>query len=135
MSYGVAEALQAAIYQRLSADAALTALVGTAIFDAPPPGTAPDLMVLIGPETVRERADITGPGAEHEFSVSVIGGAAGFAAVKAAAVAASDALDGAQLSLIRGRLVGMWFLRAEAKRDRRGQGRRVDLVFRARVED
>jgi hypothetical protein len=135
MSYGVAEALQAAIYQRLSTDAALIALAGTAIHDAPPPGTAPDLMVLIGPETVRERADITGPGAEHEFTVSVVGGSAGFATVKAAAVAVSDALEGAQLSMFRGRLVGLWFLRAEARRDRRGQGRRVDLVFRARVED
>ena len=135
MSYGVAGALQAAIYQRLKANTALEALVGEAIHDAPPPGTAPDLMVLIGPETVRDRSDATGSGAEHELVVSIVGDAAGFAAVKAAAVAVSDALEGAELVLARGRLVGLWFLRAQAERDRRGQGRRVNLVFRARVED
>lgn len=38
MSYGVAAALQAAIYQRLMADGALDALIGSAIYDAVPPG-------------------------------------------------------------------------------------------------
>jgi hypothetical protein len=36
MSYGVAAALQAAVYQRLAADAALADLVGEAIYDVVP---------------------------------------------------------------------------------------------------
>ena len=38
MSYAAAAAVQAAIFGRLRADAALGALVGEAIFDAVPPG-------------------------------------------------------------------------------------------------
>ena len=57
MSYGMAAALQAAIWQRLSADPALAALVGGAIYDAAPQGTVPDLYVILGPEDVRERGE------------------------------------------------------------------------------
>jgi len=134
MSYGMAEALQAAVFARLSGDAALAAIVGSAIHDAPPPLGSPGLMVLIGPEVVRDRSDGSGDGAEHDFDVTVMGDAAGFGAVKAAAVAVSDALSGSTLTLARGRMVGLWFRRAEARRDRSGQGRRVTLTFRARLE-
>jgi hypothetical protein len=135
MSYGVAAALQAAIYERLTGDAALGALVGNAIHDALPQGAAPDLYVLLGPEEARERGDGTGAGAEHRVTVSVIAQAAGFLAAKQAAGAVSDALDGAALSLARGRLVALAFLRARARRTGQGQQRRIDLTFRARVDD
>lgn len=134
MSYGVAAALQAAIFQRLVSDPALTALVGAAIHDALPPGTPAGLHVAIGPEEVRDRSDGTGRGAEHDFTVSVVGEAGGFQKAKAAAVAVSDALVDAPLVLGRGRLIGLWFLGARAARQRDG-GRRIDLRFRARVED
>ena len=52
-----------------------------------------------------------------------------------AAVAISDALEGAALVLTRGRLVSLRFQRAVARRLDEGETRRVDLTFRARVED
>ena len=45
MSYAVSGALQAAVFAALSGDAALAALVGSAIYDAVPAGTVPDLYV------------------------------------------------------------------------------------------
>jgi hypothetical protein len=135
MSYGMAAALQAAVYDRLVQDAALSGLVGGAVFDAVPPGEGPATFVLIGPEEVRDASDTTGGGAEHRLSVSVVSRAPGFAAAKAAAAAVSDALVGAELTLARGRLVGLWFLSAKARRESGGAVRRIDMMFRARVED
>lgn len=134
MSYGIGAALQAAVYQRLSADPALGALVGGAIFDAVPPGTVAGTYVSLGPEDVRDASDATGAGAEHDFVVSVVTDEAGFQAAKTVAAAVSDALAGAALVLARGRLVGLWFLRARARRVETGALRRIDLTFRARVE-
>lgn len=135
MSYGGAAALQAAIYQRLVADTALATLVGNAIYDAAPPGNPEGTYVSIGPEVVKDKSCQTVRGAEHEFSVSVVTDAAGFHAAKAAAVAVSDALSGVSLVLARGRLVGLWFLRARARRVEAADIRRIDLFFRARIED
>ncbi|MFN3936645.1 MAG: DUF3168 domain-containing protein [Gemmobacter sp.] len=131
MSYGASAALQAAIYQRLTATAALD---GVPVHDALPPGTAPETYVLIGPEEASDASDRTGGGAEHRFAVAVVSRAAGFADAKALAVAVSDALTGAELVLSRGRLVGLWFLKAKAQRLEGGALRRIDLTFRARVE-
>ncbi|KAA9009035.1 DUF3168 domain-containing protein [Histidinibacterium aquaticum] len=135
MSYALSAPLQEAVYARLSADAALAAEVGGAIFDAAPPGTAPALYVVLGDETARDRSDGTGRGARHDFTVSVVSGAAGFAAAKRAAGAISEALTDADLALSRGRLVGLRFLRARAARAQGNQVRRIDLTFRARLED
>ncbi|MCX8509265.1 MAG: DUF3168 domain-containing protein [Rhodobacteraceae bacterium] len=135
MSYGAAAALQAAVYQRLMADTALDALIGSAIYDAVPPGTALGTYVSLGPEVVRDSSSQTERGAVHEFSVSVVTDAAGFQNAKAVAVAVSDALTGATLVLARGHLVGLWFLRARARRVEEADVRRIDLFFRARVQD
>ncbi|WP_212525987.1 DUF3168 domain-containing protein [Actibacterium sp. MT2.3-13A] len=134
MSYGVSAALQAAVYQRLTGDAVLGALVGGAIYDALPSGTLPDLYVSLGPEEARDRSDMTGAGALHLFTVSVVSAAAGFQAAKAAAAAVSDALVDAPLTLSRGALAGLHFDRARAQRLTDGT-RRIDLRFRARVDD
>ena len=135
MSYAVSAALQEAVYQHLSGDAALSAIVGSAIYDAIPSGTLPPIYVTLGSETVRDRSDKTGFGADHDFSVSVITGAQGFAQAKQAAASVNDALSDAALSLTRGRLVGLRFLKARASRDTGNGTRRIDLIFRARVED
>lgn len=134
MSYGVSEALQRAIFDRLTADAALAGL-GAAVHDTLPEGGAPELYVALGPERVRDRSDATGAGALHDVAVSVVAAAGGFAAAKAAATAVSDALADADLALARGRLVSLRFLRARAGRAGDGAKRRIDLTFRARVED
>jgi len=135
MSYGVSGALQAAVYQALAGDASLGALVGTAIYDAVPAGPVPGLYVSLGPEVVRNRSDKTGAGAAHDFVVSVVSDAAGFQVAKDAAGAVSDALVDAALLLSRGRLVSLNFLRARARRVGNDDVRRIDLTFRARIED
>lgn len=136
MTYALAGALQAALHGRLSADPALTALVGPHVHDALPPGPVPPLYVALGPETVRDRSDGTGRGADHDFSIVVATEAHGFARAKAAASAVCDALLRAPLTLSRGRVVALHFLRAQARRaGPAGERREIALVFRARVED
>ena len=100
---------------------------------AAPPGT----YVSLGPEDVRDAGDMTAPGALHDFVVSVLSGtdeANGFGAVKEVAVAVSEALEEADITLDRGHLAGLWFLRARARRAENGAGRRVDMTFRARID-
>ncbi|UXX81638.1 DUF3168 domain-containing protein [Roseovarius pelagicus] len=135
MSYAASAALQAAIYGRLTSDAAIGALVGDAIYDALPAGPLPDTYVALGPEDVRDRSDASGGGAWHRFIISVVTEEAGFHAAKTLAAAIGDALVDASLVLDRGRLVGLHFHRARAKRESGGQTRRIDLTFRARVDD
>jgi hypothetical protein len=135
MSYGVAGALQAAVYQRLTGWAALTALVGAAVYDALPAGPLPPVYVALGPEQVRDKSDQTGRGAEHEIAIAVVSETAGFAVAKAVAAAVSDALVDADLTLTRGQLVSLNFHRATAVRGGTGDSRTITLIFRARVAD
>ena len=131
MSYRAAAALQTAVFQRLTGYAGLA---GVSVVEALPPGTGTGSFVLLGPETASDQSDKTGPGAEHVFQVSVISDATGFLAAKAIATAVSDALVGAALTLTTGRLVGLFFVRAIARRLKEGENRRIDLIFRARVD-
>lgn len=135
MSYGVSSSLQAAVYQQLVADPALTGLVGTAVYDALPGGTLPSVYVTLGPESVREKSDKSGHGALHTFTISVVTDTAGFQTAKDVAAAVSDALVDADLPLTRGTLIYLAFDRAVAKLEGTGTQRRIDLRFRARVED
>ena len=135
MSYAMAAALQQAIYQRLTTDAALTGLVGSDIFDALPTGPLPPLYVVLGAEDVRDASDKTGRGALHTFTVSVVTESAGFASAKAAAAAVSDALVDAPLALERGYIVALNFYKAKAARVGTGAMRQINLIFRARVAD
>lgn len=136
MSYAVAAALQAAVYARLTADAALRALIGTAVYDAVPPGTPPGTFVVVGPEEALDRSDASGRGAEHRLRISVVSAAAGFQTAKEVASAVSDAMLSLPMpTLGRGRVVGLWFHRAVAARVAQGGARRIDLTFRVRVED
>ena len=137
MSYGAGQALQAAIYQHLRADGALALLVGDAVFDAMPVQPPSGAHVALGPEVVRDAGDASAAGAVHEFEISVLEGGdagGGFAAVKEAAAAVSEALEGAALVPERGHLVGIWLLRTRARRVENGGARRVDLTFRARID-
>ncbi len=135
MSYGVSAALQTAIYEHLKADAAVSSLVGSDIFDAAPSGTVPPVYVSLGREDVVARNDKSGSGAVHRFTVSVVNEGASFQAAKKIAGAVSDALHNTRPTLTRGRIVRMQFLRASARRIGEGARRRIDLLFEARVED
>ncbi|WHZ36941.1 DUF3168 domain-containing protein [Sagittula sp. MA-2] len=134
MTYALAGALQAAVYAQLQSYAPLTAIVGDAVHDKMPSGALPPIYVAFGPERVEEAGDQTGAGAWHQFEVSVVTENAGFLSAKEAAAAVSDALHDADLTLGRGRLVGLWFHKARASLAGEGR-RRIDLTFRARVED
>ena len=131
MSYAAAAALQAAIFAHLSAAPALTALLGGAIYDALPAGPVPPLYLLLGPEAARDRSDQTAHGAE----LTVMTDVAGFQQAKQVAAAVCDALLDPDLVLDRGRLGAVHFLRANARREGSGQRRRIELTFRARLDD
>lgn len=135
MTYALSASLQAALYARLRADAALADLVGASIFDGVPPGKLPSLYVSLGEERVLDRSDADDHGAWHEFEISIVTDDGGFAGAKAAAGAISDALLGPPLALERGEVVGLWFRQAQARRMRRSGTRRIDLRFRAQVYD
>ena len=137
MSYAATAALQSVVYGVLRDSEALADLVGDAIYDAMPVAAPAGTYVSLGPEEVRDAGDMTAPGAQHDFVVSVLSGtdeANGFGAVKEVAVAVSDALEAAEIALDRGHLAGLWFLRARARRAENGAGRRVDMTFRARID-
>ncbi|MBU2358247.1 MAG: DUF3168 domain-containing protein [Alphaproteobacteria bacterium] len=135
MSYAMSQALQVAVFARLSEDAGLTDLVGTAVFDALPPGDVPQLYVALGSEKARDVSDADGCGAIHDFTISVVTDLAGFAMGKRAAAAVCDALLAEPLMLGRGRVLGFRFFKAEAARVGTGDTRRIDLIFRARLSD
>lgn len=137
MSYAATAALQAAVYQVLRGDTALTALVGDAIYDAMPVAAPAGTYVSLGPEEVRDAGDMTAAGANHDFVISVLSGADeanGFNQVKEVAVAVNAAVEAADITLDHGHLVGLWFLRARARRVESDAGRRVDMTFRARID-
>lgn len=135
MSYAISGALQRAVYQHLIADIGLSALIGGAVYDAVPTGPVAGTYVVLGEEDARDRSSQTGGGAEHRVLISVVSDAEGFETAKAVAGTVSDALDDADLTLDRGHLVCLQFSRARARRVRSGQTRRIDLTFRAIVED
>lgn len=133
MSGFLSDVLQSAIYQRLSSDAALSAIVGAHIYDAMPAGPVPDLYVLLGEESVKDASDKSGAGAVHEVLIAVMSSADSFLTLKEAAVAIWGALTGAELVLSQGRVAGLWFAASTAKRSNSGQ-RKIDLKFKVRVE-
>jgi hypothetical protein len=90
--------------------------------------------VTLGPEDVQDRSDRSGAGARHLVEIAIHTDTAGFAGAKDIAATICDSLAAAQLTLSRGRLVGLWFDRAVANRTKSG-GRRIALRFAARVED
>ena len=135
MTYAVSAALQSAIYETLATDPVLDGLVGTAIYDAVPAGNLPSLYVTLGAEAVADASDKTGSGAVHRLDVTIVSETPAFGAAKTVAAAVSDALLAADISLTRGRLVSLNFEKARAGRIDGAAGRKIDLTFRARVED
>ncbi|MGB1235074.1 MAG: DUF3168 domain-containing protein [Planktomarina sp.] len=135
MTYAISAALQAAVYQCLINDAVVTALVGADIYDALPSGAVPNTYVSLGPEEVADASDKTGYGARHNFTISVVTDTSGFQSAKDVGGAICDALLDTDLTLTRGTLVGLWFDKAKAARTDNGTSRRIDLTFRARVQD
>ncbi|KAF0677416.1 DUF3168 domain-containing protein [Profundibacterium mesophilum] len=135
MSYALAAGLQAALYARLNGWQGLTGLIGSAVYDALPEGPIAGTYVVIGEEEARDSSDVTGAGALHAVTVAVISDASGFGEAKRAAAAICDALREPPPALPRGRIAGLWFDRARARRIDAGTRRRIDLRFRIRTQD
>ena len=135
MSFIFSPGLQAGVFARLRDDAAVAALTGGAVYDAPPP-LAPEETeyVLLGEETVRANDTKTSAGALHDFTVTVVSGRDGFDGAKRVAAAVCAALVDAPLALEAGRLVALRFLRAGAERGAAPARRKVTLRFRAVVD-
>lgn len=131
MTYRAAAMLQSALFGLLSG---LPVLDGIAVLDAQPSGMLPETYVLIGPEDVVEASDKTGAGADHRVLVSVVSSAQGFLAAKEIAAELSNAMETAAPGLPHGRIVSIRFKRASARRLDGGATRRIDLIFRVRVE-
>ena len=132
MSLDMSVSLQRAVFARLAGDAALGALVGGAIYDGLPAGPVPPLYISLGPEELRDSSGPGWGGARIDFIISIFAAEAGFLTAKELAAAVHQALGNGPLTLEAGRLVGLDFLRASARRN--GGGRRIDLRFRARVD-
>jgi len=131
MSYAAAAALQSAVYARLTG---YGPLAGVTVVDAVAPGSGKGKFIMLGPETASDKGDKGHAGTEHQFQVSVISDETGFLSAKVIAGRVSDALVGTTLSLAAGRLVDLSFVRAIARRLNEGDQRRIDLVFRARID-
>lgn len=131
MSYRAAGAVQAAVHAALAGH---PDLAGVPVVDAVPTGGGTGTFVLIGPEEARDASDATGAGVAHRVDVSVLSDAAGFLAAKAVAAAVCDAMEGLSLPAPAGRVVGVAFQKAVARRLEDGAVRRIDLAFRVRVD-
>ena len=138
MSLALSGELQGAIYTALIGDAALVALVGVEIYDAPlPSGGALPLgeHVTLGEEVVKPFNSITSSGGVHDFDVVVHSTANGFAAAKVVAAAVDAVLVDTNLPVAGGHLVSLRFVKAKAKRGVAPELRRIEMRFRAVVED
>ena len=135
MSFAVSGPLQAAVFTRLIGDASVSALIGANVYDAVPSGPLPATYVRLGSETVTDASDLSGDGAIHRFTVSVITSDPGFTVAKSVAAAVGDTLQDAALTLTRGRLISLRFEQAKARRTDGGTARQIDMRFRARVSD
>lgn len=131
MSYGVATALQEAVFTALSSDPSIT----VPVYDALPAGVLPETYIVLGSEEMVTLGDSSGAGAQHDFTLSVVSSAPGFATAKGVGVAVSDVLLSAALTLSRGALSGIWLRKASARRLEGGAQRQVDLRFRALTDD
>lgn len=136
MTYALAWPLQHALHARLVSDPGVATILGDRIFDAAPQeALLTEVYATLGDETVEDWSTATDHGAAHTIRITVHAPAAGFAEAKAAAGAISDALVDGTLSLDRGHVVHVGFVRAETRRSEEDRLRSVELRFRLLIED
>jgi len=137
MSYAMSAALQEAVFMNLSGNGALVALVA-GIYDAPPAGdSTPPIgtYITLGDEVAKDRSSAGHSGCTLDFEVNVHSDFAGYSAAKEVAGLVVDSLDWADLTLSRGALVNLKFLKSRARRGAAPETRRIALVFRAILDD
>ncbi|HEY1244568.1 MAG TPA: DUF3168 domain-containing protein [Hyphomicrobiaceae bacterium] len=126
--------LQQSVFAALSADAALTALLGPGrIFDDVPQGTALPYVTL-GPATAREWSTGSEDGTEHAFTVHVWSGARGKKEAHEMLGAVRAALHDRPLTLAGHSLINLRHERSETRRDRDGETIHGTARFRAVTE-
>ena len=139
MTYALSWPLQRAIYETLTADPTLTALLGGRIYDAPLPfeaDAAPDAVwVTLGDERVDDWSTKDSSGAVHMLTIAVHSPQRGFSEAKEVAGVICDVLAAAALAPSRGRVVHVGFVSGRTRRSENDLMRRVELRFRVLVED
>ena len=137
MSYAMTAALQVAVFNALSGNATLTALV-EGIYDAPPASNgAPPVgtYITLGDEEAKDRSSATHNATTLDFEVNIHSDFAGFSAAKAVAAEVVNTLVWADLGLSEGRLTLLKFLKSRTRRGAAPETRRIALVFRAILDD
>lgn len=124
-------ALQRAIYQHLSADAALKTLIGDPprIYDDPPE-TAPLPYLVIGPTSITDWKGVDG-GLRHELRFHVFSKYAGRREIKQIVSAVYDALHEAAFPVDDHRLINIRFVFGDVIRRREGDAYQGVIRFRA----
>jgi hypothetical protein len=129
-----AAALQAAVFEALSADAELATLLGGArVFDGAPRNEAAPY-VHLGEATERDWSTATEAGSEVTFAVVAWSREPGRKQTLQIAERVMALLHDASLTVAGHRLVNLRHLSSETAREEKPQGRRAVARFRARVE-
>ena len=129
-----ARALQEAVFSALSADAALTALIGAGQVHDGPPRNAAAPYVHLGEMTARDWSTSTEGGTEIVFAVVAWSRQPGLSEALAIAERVREVLDDAALVLAGHRLVNMRHISTETARAEKPEGRRAVVRFRAAIE-
>jgi hypothetical protein len=127
-------ALRAAIHDALSADGALTALLGSAKIYDEPPREAPFPYVTLGEARVADFSTGTEPGEEHQITLHAWSRQGGHRQAHLISGALLQALDDAPLTLTDHRLVNLRFAVADVRREADGRTYHALVRFRAMTE-
>ena len=127
-------ALRAAIHDALTADGALTALLGgPKVFDEVPRGAAFPYVTL-GEARVTDFSTGTEPGEEHQITLHAWSRQGGHREAHMISGALLQALDDAPLALTDHRLVNLRFATADVRRETDGRTYHALVRFRAVTE-
>jgi hypothetical protein len=139
MTYALGWPLQKAVYAALMAAPAVGGALGGRIHDGAPqeaePGAGDAVYIVLGDDSAIDFSAADMAGAGHLITIGIVAPRRSFGEAKAVAGAVCDVLLGADLALERGRVVSLSFQSAKTKREERDAIRRIDLRFRALVED
>ena len=134
MPLSAAAALRAAVHDALTADVALTSLLGgPKVYDEPPRSV--DLpYVTLGEARVGDFSTGTEEGAEHAMTLHAWSRQGGHNEAHLIAGALLNALDDAPLTLTDHRLINLRFAVADVRRERDGRTYHALVRFRAVTE-
>lgn len=125
--------LQKAVHDALRADATLTALVGTRVYDSPPKNAATPYVSIGEDQILGERADCY-DGSEFFLTIHAFSTEPGYPQVKRISSAIRSVLHGAELTVDNFRLVDMAFDDLRHFRDPDGLTAHAVISIRGFVE-